>query len=1626
MAEAVTNSYDVDRQISVTTLHSFNLKIENNLNDYTILIEFNDVESDLSHVRTLIYDTNIFLIISGTSGQEHVLEFINDRRMTNVYIYCMNVDKHRVWTKKIEQIRYIASRPNDLLIRLHIDIRELSGRWPLCEKSFQKASTATSEWYHLFLLVICHRCNDMKQSYREMFTECRAYYKNNPRMVRAVDRFAQRYKSENAIREYTRDGFLYRIINHALRTHDIPTIRKFSPFIHDIYSQLLKIYRKYSHSKEKSIRAVYREQYPSLDELTYLRSIVKSRHPIIKLMTFSSTSLDPNIALDFMFPIPDRIPCLFEIIITDSCYDQQGRRSHYTQVFANISSISVMPDEQEVLFSPMANFRVKFVGDPTIQSDRPWVSIVLELVLHLGGIYTVSYLNIMNRVEVEKDPKYYTDILDMLQANAIDKLHFKQTNWQYWWNELIKQWRTVKAREEPILLIFYDCFIDNKYWLRKAVELRKNIHRSGRQLDLNYSTFLTLFKQFQGSQYIPTKWIALYEDYMEPFCIKNSKEVIECLLLAGRTYETICDWDRALECYQKGLQLDSQNEHCLNNKIELQIKNLQKRMRNTRMKNHPHTITTTTTTVAVNIVQENLDNYETQDEQWSIYWALQHDTRPNIFLKKKLTALESYLIKRKAWLYASDIMIVLCIPYQDTPNLLRNINQCFISAMRKNKLLYDDSMANAMNNRSLCLWRYERYIHEWILFSELEKFFKSFQEKSSLIRLVILPRLVKLMANLSLLITVCAAYIYDMQDSTSTGKVKTDSIRFIDINNLKIKQLRFFDLNDPNLRTSLQEYQATCSVAGNTINTNTDNIKGIMDKLVFDIKSDQLKLSAFRVRLTENKIKIKQLLEPSLLDHEFISLLKNTLVSILQKWNSSETQSLNETDRLTFHSIAIFFSEIAENFNSYTSSAIYQPFLSNMPLIQIIQQCLETMASSGKHLNNSNDEYNLESFSYLLNVFRNFDTQSGHSIDEIISIFPLLISVSNLIRSKYYTETFLNLSHNANEFTIQQRFLLDRCSGFLNAYKGKRSSEIHDLLLEQIFNQYVQILEHFLSDIQIWTSPVIIALTHVIDTMISASSTAQIHIFQHPKIIEYVLMILRNQRLCSKLPLKQMTPETWLINSILTGLHNMIYDPKLLSLILQKTVTPTFLNITNVASYDRIRIHAYLILASILSEAEIKQLNNAKEITEVFFTYLSEAMKSRERMFRGVTMVAILCGLKTLVQHDEIKSTILALDKDLRILSKIIFDTNGQELAHALSILWTLSFNKNVALTIIKNSELMNRIRILATKTKSNEQGNSSDHSLHLSNDELMKIKETILSAAQGILWQIQGEIVFIEQQQQKQDKEKQEVDVSIPQSSSSQPRPISAKKKKYDVMISYSHDDKELCHRIADQLIKDGFNVWIDKNNMSGSTPTAIADGIENSEIVLIGMTYSYKISPWCQREGNYAFQRQTKIIPLKLPPAYSPDGWLGLLVANLNYINFSKLDFQIAYDQLKAEIRKCQHQTFDTNKVANETDNKKSLDNNEYIYPPQSDGSYATIPIQSWTQQHVTDFMNDKNLYPLTLLCKGMDGSALHQLFTFCNENPTVSFQSLQKKLENKFNNYDLSPIEYTCFISEMKKLK
>lgn len=137
------------------------------------------------------------------------------------------------------------------------------------------------------------------------------------------------------------------------------------------------------------------------------------------------------------------------------------------------------------------------------------------------------------------------------------------------------------------------------------------------------------------------------------------------------------------------------------------------------------------------------------------------------------------------------------------------------------------------------------------------------------------------------------------------------------------------------------------------------------------------------------------------------------------------------------------------------------------------------------------------------------------------------------------------------------------------------------------------------------------------------------------------------------------------------------------------------------------------------------------------------------------------------------------------------------------------------------------------------------------------------------------------------------------------QPFNSSGKRYNYDLMISYSHQDKKLVHQIYYQLLKNGLKVWMDLENMYGSTIDRMAEAIQNSQLILVCMSLKYQTSPYCKTEGQYMYKLQRPFIPIIVEKGYRPYDWLGALVGLRMYIDFTKYDYQTAYDKLIKEIR-------------------------------------------------------------------------------------------------------------------------
>ena len=69
--------------------------------------------------------------------------------------------------------------------------------------------------------------------------------------------------------------------------------------------------------------------------------------------------------------------------------------------------------------------------------------------------------------------------------------------------------------------------------------------------------------------------------------------------------------------------------------------------------------------------------------------------------------------------------------------------------------------------------------------------------------------------------------------------------------------------------------------------------------------------------------------------------------------------------------------------------------------------------------------------------------------------------------------------------------------------------------------------------------------------------------------------------------------------------------------------------------------------------------------------------------------------------------------------------------------------------------------------------------------------------------------------------------------------------------MISYQWDVQKSMIQLKTQLQAQGYKVWMDIDEMGGSTLESMARAVENASVVLVCVSQKYKESPNC-RSGN------------------------------------------------------------------------------------------------------------------------------------------------------------------------------
>ncbi|CAF1279658.1 unnamed protein product [Adineta steineri] len=319
---------------------------------------FNESDSCKKHIQSMsTAGTRIIFITNEHFGEQFISQIHQFRQISIIYIYCMNPEYQENWTKQYRKVRSIEYQLDALIDRIKIDRtrrteydkdESLLMNFFHDDRNNEKSTMELNgEFIQTQLLIDClDRMETTDRDKDELTILCKKIYREDKYQKTIIDEFQNTYLSDQAIRWYTRDSFLYRLLNKALRMQDTNFLFLFRFFIRDITKQLR------DHQYPSAI-TLYRGQIISKKELKLFE---ESNRKFLSVTSFFSTTFDSTVALSYIdleFIDDDLQSVLFEIHADPS--------ENQSKPFAEITSISYYPDEKEVLMMLGSVFRIDSV-----------------------------------------------------------------------------------------------------------------------------------------------------------------------------------------------------------------------------------------------------------------------------------------------------------------------------------------------------------------------------------------------------------------------------------------------------------------------------------------------------------------------------------------------------------------------------------------------------------------------------------------------------------------------------------------------------------------------------------------------------------------------------------------------------------------------------------------------------------------------------------------------------------------------------------------------------------------------------------------------------------------------------------------------------------------------------------------------------------------------------------------------------------------------------------------------------------------------------------------------------------------------------------------------------------------
>ena len=320
-------------------------QIENELKSVGYSTRFDEDLNQCLDFLLHIGQSSIIFVVSNAIA-ENILPFIHSfQQIHSIFILIDHPSSSKQFQSHFEKIK----RFNQNIQSIIYNIKQIENK--LMKISYLSSNKNRQDPLFMYsqllkdILLNDHRDENEQQTKIDMLNYCREIYCQSVDTLSLLDDFEKNYLPELSIYWYTRECFLYQMLNKALWTPQPDVLYKLRYFLRHLHQQIVS--QSVLQENNRRSFVVYRGQNMSEDEVDKFKENLGG---FLSFNNFLSTSLNERIARHFLPGL--YLQVLFEMHIDEKIVKYP---------FANIEHLSYQQgknNEGEILFSMGTVFRI--------------------------------------------------------------------------------------------------------------------------------------------------------------------------------------------------------------------------------------------------------------------------------------------------------------------------------------------------------------------------------------------------------------------------------------------------------------------------------------------------------------------------------------------------------------------------------------------------------------------------------------------------------------------------------------------------------------------------------------------------------------------------------------------------------------------------------------------------------------------------------------------------------------------------------------------------------------------------------------------------------------------------------------------------------------------------------------------------------------------------------------------------------------------------------------------------------------------------------------------------------------------------------------------------------------------